>query len=58
MGSDNIVLTFVEACTSGKLSFAECGPVWQFGTIAVLLVAAIVFLVMLTMRPQGQSTQG
>lgn len=58
MGSENFILTYVQACTGGKLPFSDCGPIWQLGVIAALLAAAIMFLILLRMRPQGQSAQG
>jgi len=58
MGSENFVLAYVQACTGGKLSLSDCGPIWQLGVIAALLVAAILFLILLRVRPhQGQSAQ-
>lgn len=51
MGSENFVVSYARACGSGSLPFSECGPVWQFGVIAVLLVAAITFFVMLRLQP-------
>lgn len=55
MGGENFVLTYVQACSSGKLPLAECAPVWQLGVIAALLVCAVVLLVTMTMRPSAQS---
>jgi len=57
MGNDNFVLRYVQDCIGGELTLSDCGPVWQFGVIAVLLTAAILFLLLLVMRPQGQSAQ-
>lgn len=53
MGSENFVLTYVQACTGGKLPFSDCGPIWQLGVIAALLAAAVLFLILLRMRAQG-----
>jgi len=55
LGRENPVLGYVQACTIGKLPLSDCGPVWQIGVIATLLVAAIMVLTLLIMRPQGQS---
>ncbi len=57
MGGENFVLTYVQACSTGKLPFAECAPVWQLGIIGALLAAAIVLLVAMTMRPSVSSEQ-
>lgn len=58
MGSQNFILTYAQACSSGKLALSDCGPVWQCGVIAVLLVSAIAFLIVLRMRAYGQTAQG
>ena len=50
MGSQDFILTYVQACTTGKLALSECGPVWQFGVIAVLLASAITVLIVLRLR--------
>jgi hypothetical protein len=57
MGNDNFVLRYVQDCIGGQLTLSDCGPVWQLSVIAVLLAAAILFLILLVMRPQGQSAQ-
>ena len=57
MGNNNFVLRYVQDCIGGQLTLSDCGPVWQLGVIAVLLAAAILFLILLVMRPQMQSTQ-
>jgi hypothetical protein len=51
MDSTNFVVSYARACGSGSLPFSECGPVWQLGIIAVLLVAAIAFLIVLRLQP-------
>jgi hypothetical protein len=55
MDSQNFILTYAQACTGGKLTLSECGPVWQFGVIAVLLASAIAVLIVLRMRTYAQS---
>lgn len=57
MGGDHFIMSYVQACTAGKLAFSECGPVWQFTVIAVLLAVAIMFLLFLVMGPQGRSAK-
>jgi hypothetical protein len=57
MGNNNFVLRYVQDCIGGELTLSDCGPVWQFGVIAALLAAAILFLLLLVMRPQGRSAQ-
>ena len=47
MTSKDVVLGYVSACTGGSLPLSECGPVWQLGIIAALLVAAVLSLVVL-----------
>ena len=55
MGSQNFVLTYVQACSSGKLALSECGPAWQIGVIGLLLVSAISVLMFLRIRAYAQS---
>lgn len=57
MGSQHFILTYVEACSSGKLVLSECGPVWQFGVIAALLVSAITMLAVLRIRAYARSAR-
>lgn len=57
MGGDHFIMNYVQACTAGKLTFSDCGPVWQFAVIAVLLTLAITFLIFLVMAPQERSTK-
>jgi len=47
MGDQNFIVGYVQACTSGPLPLSECGPVWQLGIIAALLVLAVLTLVAL-----------
>ncbi len=54
MGGENFIVSYAKACGTGNLPFSECGPVWQCGIIAALLVAAIVVLIALRL-PDPQS---
>lgn len=47
MNDENFLLSYVQECASGKVPFNDCGPVWQFGVIAAMLVAAIILLLAL-----------
>jgi len=55
MSDQDFVLTFVKACTSGKLAFSECGPMWHLFIIAALLVLAVAALLVLRFRHRAQS---
>gem|GEM_PF-1051378 len=57
MDNKNFVLSYVLDCTTGKLSFADCGPFWQLGVMAILLAIAVLFLVALITRPGSQPNQ-
>lgn len=50
MGDQGLVLAYVQACAGGTLGASECGPIWQLGVIAALLVAAILTLAVLQLR--------
>ncbi len=50
MNNENFVLHYVQACSSNQLPIGDCGPVWQLGIIAVLLIMAIGSLVVLSFR--------
>jgi len=50
MSDGNFILSYVQVCASGKLAMAECGPMWQMATIAVLLVLAVAALLFLRLR--------
>ena len=50
MGEGGIIIEYVRSCTAGALRMSDCGPVWQLGVIAALLVAAVVTLVILRLR--------
>jgi hypothetical protein len=55
MGGQNFIVGYIQACTSGKLPFSECGPIWQLFVIAAFLVAAVAALLVLRMRPRAHT---
>ncbi len=57
MGSEHFVITYIQACTSGKLALSECGPIWQLGIIAALLVTALLVLTLLRMRTHSRPAE-
>jgi len=58
MNDGNFLLSYVQECASGKLPFNDCGPVWQFGVIAAMLVAAIVLLLAHLTPPNPGTAKG
>ena len=58
MGNQHFVLSYVQACTNGKLAFSECGPMWQLAVIAAFLVLAVSALIVLRLRARWHSTTG
>jgi len=56
MGNLNFVLTYLQSCLDGKLALSECGPAWQFGVIAVLLLLAISALVVIRLKSGMQAS--
>jgi hypothetical protein len=52
-----IVLEYVKSCTSGALSGADCGPIWQMAVIGALLLAAVVTLLVLRIRARSVPQQ-
>jgi hypothetical protein len=50
MGDRGFIIEYVRSCTAGALGLTDCGPVWQFATIAALLLFAIATLVILRLR--------
>ena len=50
MNNENFVISYVQACSSNQLPVGDCGPVWQLGIIAVLLIMAISSLAILSFR--------
>lgn len=57
MGGQNFILGYMKDCVGGTLRFSDCGPVWQVGIIAVLLVLAILALILLRWRGGPQLVQ-
>jgi hypothetical protein len=55
MSAQNFIMHYIQACTSGRLPFSECGPIWQLSVIAAFLVAAIATLLVLRMRPRARA---
>ena len=41
---------YADACARGALKLSDCGPVWQFGVMAVLLFTAIFALVVVRLH--------
>ena len=58
MSNQNFVLTYIQACTGGKLGFSECGPIWQLGIIAVILTSLIAVLIAFRIRARARSVPG
>lgn len=54
MSTSNFVLNYIQSCASGRLGPSDCGPIWQLGIIAVLLLAAVITLAVLRLRPRPQ----
>lgn len=54
MSGQNFVLSYVQACASGRLPFTECGPMWQLAVIMVLLLLAVAVLVAIRVRPRAR----
>jgi len=50
MNNNNFVIHYVQACSSNQLPISDCGPVWQLGIIAVLLVMAVTSLLIMGFR--------
>jgi hypothetical protein len=50
MGDQGFVLAYVQSCASGALGATECGPIWQLGVIAGLLLVSIATLAILQLR--------
>ena len=54
MGTQNLVLSYIQSCTSGRLGLSDCGPIWQLGVIAALLVIAVVALLLMRIRARHE----
>lgn len=57
MTSKALVLGYVNACTGGMLPPSDCGPVWQLGIIAGLLVVAVLSLAALRAHAHMKSAR-
>lgn len=57
MINDNFVFVYMQACGTGALPLAECGPVWQLGIIALLLVVSVTALLGFRMRKSVPSAE-
>ena len=57
MNNGNFIWSYVQMCSAGKLPLSDCGPVWQIGIIAAILVCAIVFLIVLRIQAHPNSAQ-
>ena len=55
MGSGGVVMSYVQACTSGALAASECGPIWHLVAIAGLILAATVTLLVMRVRAAATS---
>lgn len=56
MGDKTFIWEYVRSCASGNLASTDCGPLWQFGAMVVLLVFAIVaFLVLVIVRARAEA---
>lgn len=55
MNNLDFVVTYVQSCTAGRLGVSDCGPVWQLGVIAVLLVVMVTVLLVLRLRARPQA---
>lgn len=47
MGTTDLILHYVQSCASGRLGLSDCGPIWQLGVIAALIVAAVFALLVI-----------
>lgn len=56
MRNQELVLAYVESCTSGTLAAADCGPIWQLLVIGTLLVISVATLLLLQLRRRYPSS--
>jgi len=54
MGTQNLILSYIQACTSGRLGMSDCGPIWQLGVIAALLLIAVIALLAMRFRSRAE----
>ncbi len=57
MNDGDFILNYVQDCISARLSFADCGPLWQLGIIAILVAVAFLFVIAHITPHSGQSTK-
>jgi hypothetical protein len=50
MGNYLFLISYVQTCANGALRIGDCGPVWQMGVIAGLLLLLIVALAIMRWR--------
>lgn len=58
MDGQNFILSYVQSCASGRIALSDCGPVWQMGVIAGLLVISVAALLFVRFRGRLQSAEG
>ena len=58
MGNLSFLFTYLNSCTSGKLTIADCSVVWQLGVIVVLLLLAVSTLVALRIHARFHTPAG
>ncbi len=57
MGTQNLILSYIQSCTSGRLGMSDCGPIWQLGVIAALLLIAVVALLVMRLRARSEAQE-
>jgi hypothetical protein len=55
MSDSNLVAQFLSSCFRGALGVSECGPVWHFTLIGLLVLAGLAALVRLRLRAAKES---
>ena len=56
MSTADVVVDYVRSCASGAVASADCGPMWQVTTIAVIVLVLSVALIAMQFRPITQAT--
>jgi hypothetical protein len=56
-GPWSFVASYVQACASGAVRISDCGPVWQLGIIAALLLVSIFVLATMRLRVSRQARE-
>ena len=57
MDNLSFLVTYVQSCAGGKLGLSDCGPVWQLGVIAALVVIMVSALLVMRVRARLQSKE-